>query len=73
MITICLINRQSVIADDLTHNLKACLNQDELSAYLKECMVAFPPPIAQWMDNPVEDDTLERKCVLWADSHHRSQ
>ena len=66
MITLYLVNRQSVIADDLTHNHTASLNKEELTAYLEECMVTFPLPIAQWMDNPVEDNTLGRKCILWA-------
>ena len=61
-----LINRQSVVADDLTHNLTASLTKEELSAYLEGCMVEFPPPMAQWMANPIEDKTLGRKCVLWA-------
>jgi len=59
-------NRQSVVADDLTHNLTASLTKEELSAYLEGCMVEFPPPMAQWMANPIEDKTLGRKCVLWA-------
>ena len=61
-----MLNRQSIIADDLTHNHTASLNKEELTAYLEECMVAFPPHIAQWMDNPIEDKTLGRKCILWA-------
>ena len=63
-------NRQSVIADDLTHNLTSSLNKDELDSYLELCAVAFPLPILQWMDNPVEDHTLGRKCVLWVSTHH---
>ena len=68
MITLYLVNRQSVIADNLTHNHTASLNKEELTAYLEECMVTFPLPIAQWMDNPVENNTLGRKCILWASS-----
>ena len=71
MITPYLVNRQSVIADDLTYNHTAVLNKEELTAYLEECMVTFPLPIAQWMDNPVEDNTLGRKCVLWASSAYQ--
>ena len=40
-----LINRQSVVADDLTHNLTASLTKEELSAYLEGCMVEVPPPV----------------------------
>ena len=63
-------NRQSVIADDLTHNLTSSLNKDELDSYLELSAVAFPLPILQWMDNPVEDHTLGRKCVLWVSTHY---
>jgi hypothetical protein len=63
-------NRQSVIADDLTHNLTSSLNKDELDSYLAMCAVSFPLPILQWMDNPVEDHTLGRKCVLWLGTHY---
>ena len=66
MLNLYLIIRQSVIADDLTHNQTSSLSKEELSTYLEECMVEFPPPMAQWMANPVEDKTLGRKCVLWA-------
>ena len=64
MLTLYLVNRQSAIADDLTHNHTASLNKEDLTAYLEECMVTFPLPIAQWMDNP----PLGRKCILWASS-----
>ena len=47
MITLYLVNRQSVIADDLTHNHTASLNKEELTAYLEEYMVTFLLPIAQ--------------------------
>ena len=63
-------NRQSTIADDLTHNLTASLNKDELDSYLAMCAVSFPLPILQWMDNPVEDHTLGRKCWLWMDNYY---
>ena len=65
-------NRQSIIADDLTHNLTSSLNKDELDSYLAMCAVSFPLPILQWMDNPVEDHTLGRKCVLWMDTHYQN-
>ena len=58
-------DRQSIIADDLTHNLTSNLSREELEAYLDLSIVAFPPPILSWMNNPVEDSTLGRKCVLW--------
>lgn len=58
-------DRQSVIADDLTHNLTSNLSREELEAYLDLAIVAFPPPILSWMVNPVEDPALGRKCVLW--------
>ena len=63
-------NRQSIIADDLTHNLTASLDKDELDSYLGGCAVAFPLPILQWMDNPVEDHTLGRKCVMWVSTNY---
>ena len=63
-------NRQSIVADDLTHNLTASLNNEELDSYLTMCLVAFPLPILQWMDNPVEDHTLGRKCILWMNSYY---
>lgn len=59
-------NRQSIIADDLTHNLTASLTEDELNSYLKGGAVAFPLPIIQWMENLVDDNIHGRKCVLWA-------
>ena len=58
-------DRQSVIADDLTHNITSTLSGEELEAYMALATVAFPPPVLSWMDNPVEDATLGRKCVLW--------
>ena len=58
-------DRQSVIADDLTHNITSNLSNEELEAYLTLSTVAFPPPVLSWMENPVEDPTLGRRCVLW--------
>lgn len=58
-------NRQSVIADDLTHNLTSNLSSEELEAYLSLAAVSFPPPVLSWMTHPVEDQNLGRKCVLW--------
>ena len=55
----------SIIVDDLTHNLMGSLLREELKAYLDLGMVAFPTPILRWMENPVEDLFLGRKCVLW--------
>ena len=63
-------NRQSIVADDLTHNLTSSLNMEELVSYLEIAAVSFPLPILQWMDNPVEDQTLGRKCVLWVERNH---
>ena len=58
-------DRQSIIADDLTHNITSNLSREELKAYLDLATVSFPPPILRWMDHPVEDPALGRKCVLW--------
>ena len=58
-------DRQSVIADDLTHNITSTLSGEELEAYMALATVACPPPVLSWMDNPVEDATLGKKCVLW--------
>ena len=53
-------------ASRITDNQTASLNKEELSAYLEECMVEFPPPMAQWMANPIVNKTLGGKFVLWA-------
>ena len=58
-------DRQSTIADDLTHNLTSSLSREELEAYLDLAIVSFPPPVSRWMNDPEEDPTLGRKCVLW--------
>jgi hypothetical protein len=58
-------DRQSVIADDLTHNITGNLSSEELGAYLDLATVSFPPPVLRWMNHPVEDPVLGRKCVLW--------
>ena len=53
-------DRQSVIADDLTHNLTSNLSSEELKAYLALATVSFPPPLLSWMAHPVENQTLGR-------------
>ena len=58
-------SRGSIIADELTHNLVACLNDEELSAYILRNTLSFPAPILQWMMKPGRDLTLGRRCVLW--------
>ena len=58
-------NRESIIADDLTHNLTRLLSKEELDSFLSNCHVSFPPPILSWMAYPVEDQGLGRRCVLW--------
>ena len=63
-------NRQSSIADGLTHNLTASMNKEELDSYLTMCAVSFPLPILQWMDNPAEDHTRGRKCWLWMNNYY---
>ena len=57
--------RGSIIADELTHNLIAVLNDQELQEYLVLGRVEFPEPISQWLANPGPDVGLGMRCVLW--------
>ena len=63
-------DRGSIVADELTHNLTACLSPEELQAYLTIAVVSFPSPILSWMAVPTEDHTLSRKCLLWMDGEY---
>jgi len=38
-------NRQSIIADNWTHNLTPSLKEEELNSFLERGAVAFPLPI----------------------------
>ena len=58
-------NRQSVIADDLSHNHTSNLSKSELHSLLMMGAVSFPPPLLAWMADPRQDQTLGRKCLLW--------
>ena len=55
----------SVKADDLSHGYTSNLSKIELIYLIEGAMIAFPPPIKEWMADPQEDKNLGRKCVLW--------
>ena len=57
--------RESRIADDLTDNLVANLDDLELSTYLSSNYIEFPEPILNWMANTSTDLTLGKRCIEW--------
>ena len=58
-------SRGGRIADDLTHNLVAELDEEEIDTYLKTHYIQFPDPILEWMSDPRTDLSLGRRCVVW--------
>ena len=58
-------SRQTIIADNLTHNLLDELDVEEIDQYLdKEC-ISFPDPILRWMAEPLPDQGLGSRCLQW--------
>ena len=58
-------SRESIIADELTHNLVQGLDKKELEAYLLQGKVAFADPILEWMAKPRRDPTLGERTLSW--------
>ena len=57
-------NVASVIADDLTHiNFTSALETYPYCSTTKHN--AFPPPVSDWMRNPVHDRNLGHNILLW--------
>ena len=51
--------------DDLSHDLCASLNQEELEAYWEEKLTGFPDPLLAWMKAPRVDAFLGHQLVAW--------
>ena len=58
-------SRESIIADNLTHNLLEGLNDRELESYLSYGTVSFEEPILQWMARPKKGPGLGRTIFIW--------
>ena len=58
-------DRSTVIVDDLSHDLCASLNQEEMEAYCEEKLTGFPDPVLAWMKSPRIDAYLGHHLVAW--------
>lgn len=56
--------RNSIIADDLTHSdFESALKMDRFTT--TKLYESFPPPISNWMRNPSYDRDLGHKVIAW--------
>ena len=58
-------SRESIIADNLTHNLLVGLDDNELETYLAYGNVSFAEPILQWMASPRKDLKWGSRIIVW--------
>ena len=58
-------SRESIIADNLTHNLLEGLDEKELESYLASGNVSFAEPILHWMARPRKDLGLGSRIIIW--------
>ena len=58
-------SQSAIIEDNLAHNIKENLSDDELLTLLDLNQVSFLPPLLEWMSNPGQDQELGRRCLIW--------
>ena len=58
-------SRGAEIADNLTHNILEGLTAREVEDFVALGLVAFPPPILEWMGNPGSGRSLGACIVRW--------